>query len=307
MASYSHLPVLLKEVLELLRPVNGGRYLDGTLGAGGHAYAILTASSPAGRLLGLDIDRQAIALAKDRLAVFGERATIVHASFATLARQMQKIGWDQVDGILFDFGVSSMQFDTPARGFSFMHSGPLDMRFDAEAGKSAAELINTYSEEDLAAVLREYGEERRARQIAKAVISARPIQTTKELAQLIVDTVGSSRHRIHPATRSFQALRIAVNDELHSIEAVLLPAIQALKPGGRLNVISFHSLEDRIVKRFIRERSRPPRLDPNLPPTIEDWQPSLKEITRKPVTAKEDEIKTNPRARSAKLRAAEKL
>ncbi|KAA3647053.1 MAG: 16S rRNA (cytosine(1402)-N(4))-methyltransferase RsmH [Chloroflexi bacterium] len=307
MATSPHQPVLYQPVLDLLEPLDGGRYVDGTLGAGGHAHGILTASGPNGRLLGLDVDGEAIALAKERLDKFGDRANIVQASYTTLDQQLYVIGWDQVDGILLDLGASSMQFDSPERGFSFMQSGPLDMRFDNSLGQSAAELVNNVTEEDLAALLREYGEERKARRIARAITKARPLQTTSELAELVAKSVGRPQERIHPATRTFQALRIAVNTELENVKAVLPQALAALKPGGRMAVISFHSLEDRMVKRFIQQHSRPPAVNPDLPPSSEHWEPNLKEITRKPVTADEEEVQLNPRSRSAKLRVAEKV
>ena len=307
MANSPHQPVLYQAVLEYLKPVSNGRYVDGTLGAGGHAHGILTASNPDGQLLGLDVDSQAIALAKEKLTEFGKRAIIVQSSYDTLSRQLEKLDWEDVDGILLDLGASSMQFNTAERGFSFMQPGPLDMRFDSGAGQSAAELVNSFSEEELAGILREYGEERKARRIARAIVKARPLQTTSELVELVAKAVGRPQERIHPATRTFQALRIAVNKELDNIKLVLPQAMAALKPGGRMAIISFHSLEDRIVKRFIQQHSRPPVVNPDLPPSEEKWQPGLKEITRKPIVANEEEVQQNPRSRSAKLRVAEKI
>ena len=307
MANSPHQPVLYQAVLEYLKPVSGGRYVDGTLGAGGHAHGILTASEPDSQLLGLDVDSQAIALAKAKLTEFGERAIVVQSSYTDLSRQLETLGWEDVDGILLDFGASSMQFNVAERGFSFMQPGPLDMRFDSETGQSAAELVNNLSEEELTDILREYGEERKARRIARAIVKARPLQTTSELAELVAKAVGRPQERIHPATRTFQALRIAVNKELENIKLVLPQAMAALKPGGRMAIISFHSLEDRIVKRFIQQYSRPPVVNPDLPPSEEEWQPGLKEITRKPIVANEEEVQQNPRSRSAKLRIAEKV
>ncbi|GAB4464219.1 MAG: 16S rRNA (cytosine(1402)-N(4))-methyltransferase RsmH [Anaerolineales bacterium] len=298
-----------------MHPKPGGRYVDGTLGAGGHARGILEACAPDGQLLGLDVDPQALAIARKTLAPYEGRIHLAQASYTTLAAQLQRLGWDEVDGILLDLGASSMQFDTPERGFSFQHDAPLDMRFDPRAPQTAADIVNGYSERELADLLYEYGEERDARKIARAIVRARPLHTTRELVAVIeaasprpFGRLRAARgERIHPATRTFQALRIAVNDELTSVRAALPQAVAGLRSGGRIAVISFHSLEDRIVKEFFREQSRdlvnPPyeRIYP------EERKATLKEITRKPITPSEEEIRNNPRARSAKLRIAEKL
>ena len=308
-----HLPVLYKTIITLLRPKSTGHYIDGTLGAGGHSAGILAESAPDGELLGLDLDPQALSIARERLAVFGKRAHIVEASYTTMKDEAANLGWDAVDGILLDFGVSSMQLDTAERGFSFIHDGPLDMRFSPHATLSAADLVNSAPEAELADIIFRYGEERRSRQIARVIVNNRPISTTKELADLILKHIGK-RERIHPATRTFQALRIAVNGELESIETVLPLAVSLLRspdpksgePGGRLAVISFHSLEDRLVKEYFRRESRDCICPPQQPVCTCGHKASVIEINRKPIEASEEEIQMNPRARSAKLRIAEK-
>ena len=301
-----HKPVLYQEIIHALNPKNPGRYIDGTIGAGGHAHGILEACAPDGCLLGLDLDPQAIALARETLAPYGKRVVLVQASYLSLLEAMQRLGWDAVNGILLDLGVSSMQLDTPERGFSFQSDAPLDMRFDSQTGTTAAQLINTATEADLADLLFKYGEEPRAKRIAKMIVQARPVTTTRQLAE-IVQGAYPGHSRTHPATRTFQAIRIAVNDEMATLEQALPRAVQALRPGGRLAVISFQSLEDRIVKEFLRHESRdlvnPPyeRIYPV------ERRATLKEINRKPITPGSDEIENNPRARSAKLRVAEKI
>jgi 16S rRNA (cytosine1402-N4)-methyltransferase len=302
----THEPVLYKEIIHALRPKSGGRYVDGTLGAGGHAAGLLAASEPAGLLLGLDVDPQALDLARQKLAPYGERARLKKASYTSLPEQMATLGWDSVDGILLDLGASSMQFDTPERGFSFLADGPLDMRFDPANPLTAGQIVNTWTEWDLADIIFRYGEERASRKIARAILQNRPIQGTQELAAIIEAAVG--RHGPHhPATRTFQALRIAVNGELEAVENVLPMAIRALCQGGRLAVISFHSLEDRPVKETFRQESRDCICPPGQPVCTCGHKASIKEITRRPITPTEVEIKGNPRARSAKLRIAEKL
>ncbi|MBI4927758.1 MAG: 16S rRNA (cytosine(1402)-N(4))-methyltransferase RsmH [Anaerolineae bacterium] len=302
-----HRSVLYQQIIHALDPRSPGLYVDATLGAGGHASGILEASAPSGRLLGLDLDPQALAIARERLAVYGERAVIVQDSYTTLLDQLALLGWEQVDGIVFDLGVSSMQFDTPGRGFSFQADGPLDMRFGPQQGVSAADLVNNLPETDLADLIWRYGEERQARRIARAIVQARPLHTTHELADVIAGSFGGRRGRIHPATLTFQALRIAVNQELQAIESVLPQAVQALKPGGRLAVISFHSLEDRLVKQFMRRESRDCICPPEQPVCTCGHHAIIREINRHPIEADEAETTENPRARSAKLRVAEKL
>jgi 16S rRNA (cytosine1402-N4)-methyltransferase len=301
-----HQPVLYNEIIHALQPRRDGLYIDGTLGAGGHAWGILEKSSPSGKLLGLDLDPTALELARERLAPFGERAFLVQASYLTLTDQMERLGWQAVDGVLLDLGLSSMQLDTPARGFSFQADAPLDMRFDPQGPVTAADLVNELPEAELANIIFRYGEEKLSRKIASAIARARPVTTTRQLAEIIRRVAKSGKERIDPATRTFQALRIAVNRELEAVEAVLPLAVQALRPGGRLAVISFHSLEDRIVKQFLRTESQDCICPPRQPVCTCGHRATLTPITRRPVTATQEEIQTNPRARSAKLRVSER-
>ena len=290
-----------------MQPHAGGRYVDGTVGAGGHARGIMEASAPDGQLLGLDIDPQALAIARRTLAPYEDRIHLAQASYTSLSTQLAQLGWEAVDGLLLDLGASSMQFDTPDRGFSFLQDAPLDMRFGPQIPQTAADLVNKSSERELADLIFEYGEERNSRKIARAIVKARPIHTTRELVAAIESVSPRRGDRLHPATRTFQALRIAVNDELASIQEVLPQGVAALKQGGRLAVISFHSLEDRIVKDFFREQSKD-RVNPPFERIYEEERgATLKEVNRKPITPSEEEIRNNPRARSAKLRIAEKM
>jgi 16S rRNA (cytosine1402-N4)-methyltransferase len=302
-----HEPVLYKEIIHALQPHAGGRYVDGTLGAGGHARGIMEVSAPDGRLLGLDVDPQALTLARKNLAPYEGRIHLAQASYTSLSTQLAQLQWEAVDGILLDLGASSMQFDTAERGFSFLQDAPLDMRFGPHVLQTAADLVNESSERELADLIFQYGEERDSRKIARAIVKARPLHTTRELVAVIESVSPRRGDRLHPATRTFQALRIAVNEELTSIKEVLPQAIAALRPGGRLAVISFHSLEDRIVKDFFREQSRDLVNPPYERIYEEERKATLKEVNRKPMVPSEDEIKNNPRARSAKLRIAEKL
>lgn len=302
-----HLPVLYQEIIHALDPKSPGHYIDGTVGAGGHSFGILQASAPEGHLLGLDLDLTALELARQRLAIFGDRAILRQASYTQLVEQMASLGWVEVQGILLDLGVSSMQLDDPQRGFSFQAAGPLDMRFNASAGLSAADLVNNMPEAELADLIWRYGEERNSRHIARAIVRARPIKTTRQLADLIARVSPSKTNRIHPATRTFQALRITVNDELKSVETVLPVALSALGAGGRLAVIAFHSLEDRIVKQFFHQESRDCICPPDQPICTCGHKASLIEITRHPIMATEAEIQQNARARSARLRVAQKI
>ena len=305
---HSHIPVLLEEALQTLAPRSGGRYIDATLGGGGHAEAILEASAPEGRLLGLDADPRAIARVQQRLARFGPRAILAQANFRNIAAVARAQHFQPVDGILFDLGVSSYQFDEAGQGFSFSQEGPLDMRMDPEAGPSAADLVNTLEADDLADILYRYGEERRSRRIARAIVANRPIATTTQLAEVVLKAIGRRPGaRLHPATRTFQALRIAVNDELGALEAALPQALDLLKPGGVLAVISFHSLEDRIVKHYFRQESRDCICPPHTPVCTCGHKARIKEIHRKGLTPSPDEIVRNQRSRSARLRAARKL
>jgi len=302
-----HQPVLYHETIQALQPRPGGVYVDGTLGAGGHAWGILSASGPDGRLLGMDVDPQALALAAEKLETFGPRLVMVQASYTTLTEQLHRLGWPAVDGILLDLGVSSMQVDTAERGFSFLADAPLDMRFDPSQPVTAADLVNTLPESELANLLYRLGEEQRAYQVARAIVAARPVRTTGELAAVVSRVTRSGRPGMHPATRTFQALRMAVNQELDAIQAVLPQAAQALAPGGRLAVIAFHSLEDRLVKQFFRRESQDCLCPPRQPLCTCGHRATLREITRRPLQPSPAEIQSNPRARSARLRVAEKL
>ena len=302
-----HRSVLYHQIILALRPQSQRLYVDATLGAGGHAAGILEASSPDGQLLGIDLDPQALALASKRLAEYANRIILVQASFTSLREQLARIGWEQVSGIVIDLGVSSMQFDTPERGFSFQADGPLDMRFGPQQAVSAEELVNGLPEAELADLIWRYGEDRLSRRIARSILQARPLHTTRELADAVAHAYGGKKERIHPATRTFQALRIAVNQELQALESVLPQAIVALSPGGRLAVISFHSLEDRMVKQYFRRESRDCICPPEQPVCTCGHKASITEITRRPIQAGDDEIAENPRSRSAKLRVAEKL
>jgi 16S rRNA (cytosine1402-N4)-methyltransferase len=303
-----HHPVLYNETISALQPRGSCSYVDGTVGAGGHAWGILEASSPDGKLLGLDLDPLAIKLADERLSGYGERVTLVQASYDSLLQQLKALGWVSVEGILLDLGVSSMQLDLPERGFSFQSDAPLDMRFDPRRPQTAADLVNSLPERELADLIYRYGEERQARKIASAIVKARPITTTGQLSQLVSRVTGSSKQRrIHPATLTFQALRIAVNRELEALESFLPQAVTALSPGGRLAVIAYHSLEDRLVKQYFRQESQDCICPPRQPVCTCGHQASLKEITRRPIVPQDSEIERNPRARSARLRVVEKL
>ena len=302
----AHLPVLYHEIIHALCPHDQGLYIDGTVGAGGHARGILEASSPNGRLIGLDLDPLALSLAREVLSPFGDRVILLKASYTTLETQLVNLGWSSINGIMLDFGVSSMQLDSPDRGFSFRSDAPLDMRFDPDGHVMAEDLVNGLPERDLANLIYNYGEERKSRQIARAITDSRPLYTTRELAEVITGIIKSEKGRIHPATRTFQALRIAVNDELKAIEEVLPQAVNSLTPGGRLAVISFHSLEDRIVKKYFRKESQDCICPPRQPVCTCSHKARIREISRRPIRPEDSEINKNPRARSARMRVAEK-
>jgi 16S rRNA (cytosine1402-N4)-methyltransferase len=304
-----HVPVLLAEVLDELGIRPGGYYLDATVGGGGHAAAILKASGPTGRLLGLDRDPEAATRAAMYLKPFGDRALVTPTSYVHLTTALQRAEFPRLDGILFDLGFSSWQVDDPKRGFAFRTDGPLDMRFDPTSDDPPASvLVNQLAEAELAGLLRRYGEDPRSRRIAQAIVAARPIRSTRHLADVILAAVGRVRgERLHPATRTFQALRIAVNHELEGIAEALPQAVEALRPGGRLAVITFHSLEDRIVKHFLKQEERGCICPPEAPVCTCGHVPTLRNITRKPVIPSAEEIAANPRSRSAKLRVAEKI
>ncbi len=287
-----HVPVLLEEVLSHLALKPNDDVIDATLGGGGHTSAILEATAPSGRVLGIEWDRRTLEETRKTLERYGSRAMLVHGNYRDIERFARSYADPPVSAILFDLGYSSFQIDDPERGFSFRNGGPLDMRYDESNELTAVDIVNAWTKEDLIRVLREYGEERAAGRIAEAIVQARkrkPIVSAEELASLVARTIGRRGKKIHPATQTFQALRIAVNDELGNVEAALPAAVRLLKPGGRLAVISFHSLEDRIVKNFFNRSEE------------------LKALTKRPITAGEQELERNPRARSAKLRVAEKI
>ncbi|MBE9473912.1 MAG: 16S rRNA (cytosine(1402)-N(4))-methyltransferase RsmH [Chloroflexi bacterium] len=302
-----HQPVLYNEIIHLLQPHRTGHYVDCTVGAGGHAWGILQACEPDGLLLGFDVDTYALQLARKRLESFSNRATLVHSSFTNLSKQLNAVGWQMVDGILLDLGISSMQLDIPERGFSFRKDALLDMRFDLRNPVRAIDLVNNLPEQELADLLYTYGEERRSRQVARAIVRARPMETTHQLASVVAKTTSSGRTRMHPATRTFQALRIAVNQELDALREVLPQAISSLTPKGRLAVISYHSLEDRIVKHYFRNEGKDCICPPKQPICDCGHTASIRIITKRPIRPQEGEIERNPRARSARLRVVEKL
>jgi 16S rRNA (cytosine1402-N4)-methyltransferase len=302
-----HVPVLLDEVIAGLQAQRGGHFVDFTVGLGGHAAAILEKISPSGRLLGIDTDPEAIKLSQDKLVDYGEAITLVNDNFINLEDICERYHFHPVDGILFDLGVSSLQLDTAERGFSFHLDAPLNMRFDAGQELTASDIVNNFSEQELAKLLEKYGEERHSRRIARYIVQNRPIATTVELARLIEQASRGKRARIHPATRTFMALRIAVNSELQNLELALQQTINILRPGGRLIVISYHSLEDRIVKRFMRDAASSCLCPPGTVMCRCGHQPTLKLISRKVIKPTSLETESNPRSRSAKLRIAERL
>jgi len=302
-AGAAHLPVLLDEAMTWLAPKPGGRYCDATVGAGGHAAALLERSSPDGRLVALDRDPVALATAGERLQPFGDRVTLVHARFSEAQAVLERLAMIPVDGFLVDLGVSSPQLDRAERGFSFRHDGPLDMRMDPTTGETAAELLRRVDEAELTRIIRDQGEERHAARVARAIIDARragPVETTGKLAAIVARALPRHEHGKNPATRTFQALRITVNDELGELERFLATAADCLRPGGRLVVIAFHSLEDRIVKRRLRELAG--RGGREAPGPVR-----LRLLTKHVVVPGDAERARNPRARSARLRAAERL
>jgi len=325
-----HFPVLEQEVLRFLAPRPGALYIDATAGGGGHSLAILQASTPIdappisaspstdgepggslgtipeGRVLSLDADPAAVERVRRRLQSFGERSTVVHSNFRQLAAVARQNGFSTVDGVLLDLGLSNDQLETAGKGFAMLTRGPLDMRFDPSQPLTAADLVNSTGEEELANLIYRYGEDRLSRRIARAIVRARPLNSTSELAEVIVSAVGR-REKIHPATRTFQALRIAVNDELGALADVLPQAVALLRPGGRLAVIAFHSLEDRIVKQFMQREATDCLCPPEVMVCQCGHKATLAIVTRKPVQANQAELDQNPRSRSAKLRVAERL
>jgi 16S rRNA (cytosine1402-N4)-methyltransferase len=309
-----HIPVMVDEVLEALRVVPGGRYCDGTVGGGGHVRHLLERSAPDGRVVGLDRDGTALDRARDTLAPFGSRVSLYHGDFADVVVLLSQAGMTPVDGLLLDLGISSFQVDTPQRGFSFAEDGPLDMRMDPSRGSTAAELIASLSEAELAGVIREYGEEPPSKRIARAIKQAHrggELAGTADLARVVTKAVGGRRprrhSRIHPATRTFLALRMAVNDEIGSLRRFLATFTEALRPGGRVAIIAFHSVEDRLVKEGLARLAHPCTCPPNLPVCGCGLQPTMAVVTRRPLRPGQQELDANPRARSARLRVAERL
>ena len=311
MSEFHHISVLLQECLDGLNIRPDGIYVDGTLGGAGHSSQI-AARLTTGRLIGIDRDPVALKAAGERLKPFGDRVTLVHSNFCEIATVLRDLGISGVDGILMDLGVSSPQLDDAARGFSYMADAPLDMRMNGEDSMTAKDVVNTWSYEELRRILYDYGEERYAPQIASAICRRResaPIETTMELVDIIRSAMppAALREKQHPAKRSFQAIRIAVNDELGSVEKVMVDAIPCLNPGGRLAVITFHSLEDRIVKNGMANAAKGCTCPPNFPVCVCGNKPKVKLISRKPIVASDEELELNPRSRSAKLRVCEKI
>jgi 16S rRNA (cytosine1402-N4)-methyltransferase len=308
----AHVPVLVKETVEWIHGKDGGIYVDATIGSGGHAVALLETCPGIALLVGIDQDAQAVAIAKKNLAAFHKRAIVAHGNFTTLKTILGTLHIAHIDGIIFDLGVSSMQLSDPLRGFSFMAEGPLDMRMDQNSAVQAQDLINTSTASELEEILRTYGEERWARRIARAIHnhrSTQPISTTTELSRIISGAI-PARYRspaINPATRTFQALRIAVNNELKNLHHALDEACDLLNSGGRMGVISFHSLEDRIVKQKFQQWQKGCTCPPRVPQCICGKEKKITILTRKPIIPSWDEVQVNPRSRSAKLRVAEKI
>lgn len=309
---FAHRLVMGREVIELLDCRPGRLYVDGTVGGGGHAEEILKASSPDGRLIGIDRDAEALGAASQRLKSYGDRAVLVKENYRNIRKVLSPLGIDKADGILLDLGVSSYQFDRPERGFSFRFESPLDMRMDTAQETAAKDLVNGLGEGELERIFKDYGEERFARAIARSIVrerKTRSIETTGDLVRIVLASVPRrfQSRTIHPATRIFQALRIAVNDELGSLEEGLKEGIEVLNKGGRMAVISFHSLEDRIVKNMFRDYAAPCICPPRTPVCVCGKVPAVRILTKKALTPSEEEVNENPRARSARLRAVEKL
>lgn len=309
---FQHKSVLLQECIDALNIRPDGIYLDGTLGGAGHSSQIARRLTEGGRLIGVDRDRTALAAAKERLAPYADRVKLVHSNFAEIDAILDSLGIPAVDGMLFDLGVSSPQLDDASRGFSYMADAPLDMRMDKDDALTAGEVVNTWPQGELRRILYDYGEERYAPQIAAAICRARekaPVETTLELVDIIRSAMPAQalREKQHPAKRSFQAIRIAVNDELGAVSRMMQAAVGRLKPGGRLAVITFHSLEDRIVKSEMQQAARGCTCPPEFPVCVCGKKPLVKLVTRKPIVSGPAELEENPRARSAKLRVAEKL
>jgi len=310
--TFSHRPIMVEEVLQGLNPAAAGVFVDCTVGGGGHSFALLASTGPEVHLVGLDQDAEALAAAEARLSTFAGRYQLVRSNFQELPRVLSDLGLAAVDGFLFDLGVSSYQLDNPDRGFSYMHDAPLDMRMDASGPVTAGDLVNSLSEQELTAIISRYGEERWAARIAAYIVKFRvnsAIATTGELVEIIKKAIPAAARREgpHPAKRTFQALRIAVNNELDILAGAFRAAVERLKPGGRLCVITFHSLEDRIAKETFKGLVQPCTCPPQFPVCVCGRLPQLKLVTRRPIIPSEQELKENPRARSAKLRVVEKI
>jgi 16S rRNA (cytosine1402-N4)-methyltransferase len=302
----AHVPVLEGRLVGGLRPRPGARLVDATIGLGGHAAALL-AAAPDTTLLGVDRDPAALERTRARLAAFGARVVLRAGSFADLPAHLAALGWDGADAVVVDLGVSSMQLDDPARGFAFRADGPLDMRMGPDAARTAAEVVNETDERELARLIRDYGEEPRARAVARAIVRARPLATTGELARAVARAAGRTRPGLHPATRTFQAIRIAVNDELAALDALLADGWRCLRPEGRLAVLAYHSLEDRRVKTAFRRWASSCLCPPHVPRCTCGWTAKVRLVTAKAERPDADEIAANPRARSARLRIVERL
>lgn len=302
-----HIPVMVPECLDALNVQPGGRYIDATAGEGGHSHAILQASEPGGQVLAFDADPEAVGVSSQRLTGYGDSFLAVNANFRDLRITALRHDFVPVHGVLFDLGVSSLQLDREARGFSFRRADPLDMRFSIDQRLTASDVVNSYTQDELADLIFHLGEDRKARRIASAIVRARPVATSLELADVIEKALPRRGSKIHPATRTFQAIRIAVNDELSALETALQQAASLVGQGGRMAVISYHSLEDRIVKKFFRKESSDCICAPGAPICTCDHTATLKMLTKKPLTPSEAEIESNPRSRSAKLRSAERI
>ncbi len=302
-----HIPVMVPEILKYLEVSSGGRYIDCTLGEGGHTKSLLEASNPGGEVLGIDADHEAIEVSKNRLEEYGERFIYDNSNFKNIKKIAMKSKFVPCHGILFDLGVSSLQLDKESRGFSFRRKAPLDMRFSINQTLTAQDVLNTFSESEISDILYQYGEERQSRKIAKLIIENRPLSNADELSDLIKKNIRQTNYKINPSTKTFQALRIYINEELNSLSQALEQSLEILGVGGRMAVISYHSLEDRIVKNFFKKESKYCICPPNIPECDCGHFPKLKIITKKPVSPSQSEIDANKRSRSAKLRVVERI
>ena len=302
-----HIPVMVPEILKYLEVSSGGRYIDCTLGEGGHTKSLLEASNPGGEVLGIDADHEAIEVSKNRLEEYGERFIYDNSNFKNIKKIAMKSKFVPCHGILFDLGVSSLQLDKESRGFSFRRKAPLDMRFSINQTLTAQDVLNTFSESEISDILYQYGEERQSRKIAKLIIENRPLSNADELSDLIKKNIRQTNYKINPSTKTFQALRIYINEELNSLSQALEQSLEILGVGGRMAVISYHSLEDRIVKNFFKKESKYCICPPNIPECDCEHFPKLKIITKKPVSPSQSEIDANKRSRSAKLRVVERI